>query len=61
MFGSTTVRTAAATTAASMALPPRCSAASPADVASGWLVAITPFGAYTVDLPASVVGLGAWV
>ena len=37
--------TAAAVTAASIALPPRSSTASPAAVARGWLVAIAPFGA----------------
>src|SRR5687768_4970670 len=55
MFGSTTASTAAAVTAASIALPPRSITASPADVANGWLVAITAFGAYTADRPAMVV------
>ena len=53
--GSTTFSTAAAVTAASIAFPPRCSTASPAAVASGWLVAMAPWGAYTVERPASVV------
>src|SRR5207247_2486070 len=47
--GSTTLSTAAAVTAASMALPPRSSTPRPAAVASGWLVAIMPCGAYTVE------------
>ena len=41
--GSTTASTAAAVTAASMALPPSCSTRSPAADASGWLVAIMPW------------------
>ena len=41
--GSTTASTAAAVTAASIALPPSCSTFSPAAEASGWLVAIIPF------------------
>jgi hypothetical protein len=45
IIGSVTVRTAAAVTAASMALPPRCSTASPAVLASGWLVETMPCGA----------------
>lgn len=45
IIGSTTLSTAAAVTAASIALPPRSSTASPAAVARGWLVAIAPFGA----------------
>jgi hypothetical protein len=45
MCGSVTLSTAAAATAASMALPPRCSTARPAEVASGWLVAIAALGA----------------
>lgn len=45
IIGSATLRTAAAVTAASIALPPRSSAAKPAAVASGWLVAIMPCGA----------------
>src|SRR5882762_6750047 len=56
--GSTTLSTAAAVTAASTALPPRSSTARPAAVASGWLVAIMPRGAYTVERCASVVGRG---
>jgi hypothetical protein len=43
--GSTTVSATAAASAASTALPPWCSMASPAWAASGWLVATTPFGA----------------
>jgi hypothetical protein len=45
IWGSTTLSTAAAVTAASMALPPRSRTLSPAAVASGWLVAIIPCGA----------------
>src|SRR5438094_9467121 len=56
--GSTTLSTAAAVTAASTALPPRASTARPAAVARGWLVAIMPCGAYTVERCASVVGRG---
>ena len=41
--GSTTASTAAAVTAASMALPPSCSTRRPAADASGWLVAIMPW------------------
>ena len=41
--GSTTASTAAAVTAASMALPPDCSTFSPAAEASDWLVAIMPW------------------
>ena len=41
--GSTTASTAAAVTAASIALPPSCSTFSPALEASAWLVAIMPF------------------
>ena len=40
--GSTTASTAAAVTAASMALPPFCNTPSPAADASDWLVAIMP-------------------
>src|SRR5712691_1758509 len=40
--GSTTASTAAAVTAASIALPPSCSTLRPAADASGWLVAIMP-------------------
>jgi hypothetical protein len=39
--GSTMVMQAAAATAASTALPPRCSICKPAWAASGWLVATT--------------------
>ena len=56
--GSTTLSTAAAVTAASTALPPRWSTARPAAVASGWLVAIMPCGAYTVERWARDVGRG---
>ncbi len=45
IIGSVTESTAAAVTAASIALPPDCNTRSPADVASGWLVATIPFGA----------------
>src|SRR3982751_445342 len=58
IIGSTTVSTAASVTAASMALPPSCITRMAALVASGWLVAATPFGAYTTDLPAIVGGRG---
>src|SRR5947199_400817 len=49
IVGSTTERTAAAATAASTALPPFCSTRSPAAVASGWLVAMTPLRAITTE------------
>src|SRR3954467_12655426 len=49
IVGSTTERTAAAVTAASMALPPDWSTRSPAAVASGWLVAIAPLRASTAE------------
>src|SRR5262245_7536481 len=42
MLGSTTVRTAAAVTAASTALPPSHNTRRPAAEASAWLVAIMP-------------------
>ena len=45
MWGSTRLSTAAAVTAASMALPPFWSTASPAEVARGWLVAMAALGA----------------
>jgi hypothetical protein len=45
IIGSATLRTAAAVTAASIALPPRSRTARPAAVARGWLVAIMPWGA----------------
>lgn len=45
IMGSTTLSTAAAAMAASMALPPRCIVAIAAVVASGWLVAAMPLGA----------------
>src|SRR5207248_9728879 len=45
--GSTTASVTAVAIAASTALPPRRSAASPAEAASGWLVATTPCGAYS--------------
>src|SRR5207253_1669008 len=60
IIGSATFSTAAAVTAASMALPPRWSTDRPAAVASGWLVAIMPCGAYTVERWAMVVGRGSW-
>ena len=47
--GSTTPRTAAAVTAASIAFPPSCSTRRPAADASGWLVAIMPFRAMTTE------------
>jgi hypothetical protein len=46
-MGSTTLSTAAAATAASMALPPRCMICNPACAASGWLVVTMPCGAIT--------------
>src|SRR6266568_3324637 len=60
IIGSVTFSTAAAVTAASMALPPCSSTARPAAVASGWLVAIMPCGAYTVERWAMVVGRSSW-
>ncbi len=54
IIGSTTESTAAAVTAASIALPPFSSTRIAAEVASGWLVAATPFGAYTGERPAMV-------
>src|SRR5438445_8522990 len=56
--GSTTLSTAAAVTAASTALPPCSSTARPAAVARGWLVAIMPCAAYTVERCASVAERG---
>ena len=47
--GSTTASTAAAVTAASIALPPSCSTFSPADEARLWLVAIMPLRASATD------------
>ena len=46
-IGSTTLSTAAAATAASMALPPCCMICSPACAASGWLVVTMACGAIT--------------
>ena len=46
-MGSTTLSTAAAATAASMALPPRCMICNPACAANGWLVVTMPCGAIT--------------
>ena len=60
IIGSTTESTAAAATAASIALPPCSSTPSAASVASGWLVAAAPCGAYTGDRPAMVGDRGAW-
>src|SRR2546429_7331667 len=60
IIGSATLSRAAAVTAASTALPPRWSTARPAAVASGWLVAIMPCGAYAVERWAMVVGRGSW-
>jgi len=59
IIGSATFSTAAAVTAASIALPPRSNTAKPAAVASGWLVAIMPCGAYTVERWAMVEGRGS--
>ena len=56
MCGSVTLSTAAAATAASMALPPRRSTSRPAAEASGWLVATAPLRAWTVERPAMEVG-----
>jgi hypothetical protein len=47
--GSTTASTAAAVTAASIALPPSCSTFRPAAEASGWLVAIMPLRPNTAE------------
>ena len=58
MCGSTTERTAAAVTAASMALPPSWSTRSPAADASGWLVAMTPLAAGTTDRVARGLAAG---
>ena len=49
IVGSTTERTAAAVTAASMALPPSWSTRRPAADASGWLVAMIPLRASTTE------------
>ncbi len=57
MCGSVTLSTAAAATAASMALPPSCRISRAVAVARGWLVAATPLGAYTVERPERVAGL----
>src|SRR5437773_1426164 len=56
--GSTTASTAAAVTAASIALPPSCIAFSPAADASGWLVAIMPCLPYTTDRVACGLAAG---
>ena len=58
IVGSTTERTAAAVTAASIAFPPDCRTFRPAAVASGWLVAIAPFCAITTELVARGFGAG---
>src|SRR6185503_9582914 len=58
IVGSTTARTAAAVTAASIALPPDCSTRSPAAVASGWLVAMAPFLASTAERVPRVLPAG---
>ena len=47
--GSTTASTAAAVTAASIALPPSCRTFSPALEASDWLVAIIPCRAIATE------------
>ncbi len=56
IIGSVTDSTAAAVTAASIALPPACSTRNPAELASGWLVATMPCGAYTTERPATEDG-----
>src|SRR6187402_1347175 len=48
--GSTTASTAAAVTAASMALPPPCNTFRPAADANAWLVAIMPCRPTAADL-----------
>ena len=48
-IGSTTLSTAAAATAASIALPPESIIRRPADAASGWLVATMPLVAHTTE------------
>src|SRR5258708_3808328 len=58
MVGSTTARTAAAVTAASIALPPDCRTRSPAAVASGWLVAMAPLRAMTTERVPRVLPAG---
>src|SRR5215831_1510898 len=49
IIGSTTFRTAAVATAASIALPPCMRTRSPACAASGWLATTIPWGAITSD------------
>src|SRR5450759_5028178 len=56
--GSTTASTAAAVTAASIALPPSCSTLSPAADASGWLVAIMPLRPMTTERVECVLTAG---
>ena len=56
--GSTTASTAAAVTAASIALPPSCSTFSPAADASGWLVAIIPLRPNTAERVAWMFAAG---
>src|SRR5471032_2565654 len=56
--GSTTASTAAAVTAASIALPPSCSTFSPAADASGWLVAIIPLRPITAERVPWVLAAG---
>src|SRR6187397_729040 len=48
-IGSTTLRTAAVATAASIALPPRLNTSTPAWTASGWLLATMPLRAITSE------------
>ncbi len=52
-IGSVTQRTAAAAIAASTAFPPRSSARTPAQAASGWLVATIPWAATAGGRPMS--------
>src|SRR2546423_10060894 len=54
LSGSTTLSTAAAATAASIALPPLRMIARPACAASGWLVVTTPCGAMTSERPCAI-------
>ena len=58
IVGSTTERTAAAVTAASIALPPSRITCRPAADASGWLVAIIARRAITTDRVARGLGAG---
>ncbi len=58
-IGSTTHSTAAAASAASIALPPRSRARSPACVASGWLVATIPRAATALARAGNGPGLSS--